>query len=168
MVIKGKKLEDKHWLDDQEKAERLAVLLIREIDRVVFDLELRRELLFTLFSRERIRTPLLRVLSSRYYEIKAELLILLPSDVYQMVDDFYRELDEFIFYVSYTEDMPLNLQQKFDAYLEDIKRMAPALIDKLQTLVTTGEVELAAFEPELPDLDALPPDTAEDDRPSET
>ncbi len=165
MAIKGKKLDEKHWLDDREKAERLAVLLIREIDRIVFDLELRRELLFQLFSRERIRTPLLRVLSSRYYEIKAELLILLPPDVFQMLDDFYRELDEFIFYASYTEDMPQNLQQKFDAYLEDIRRLAPPLIDALRTQISSGEVELAAFEPELPDLDALPPLEPEEEQP---
>ena len=167
MATKGKKIEEKHWLDDKEKAERLAVLLIREIDRVVFDLELRRELLFQLFSRERIRTPLLRVLSSRFYEIKAELLILFPPDVFQMLDDFYRALDEFIFYASYTEDMPQNLQQKFDAYLEDIKRLAPPLIEALRGLVTSGDVELAAFEPELPDFDALPPAEPTEEQPSE-
>ncbi len=155
MRHKGKKLEDKHWLDDEEKAERLSVLLIREIDRIVFDLEFRKDILFSLWSRDRIRTPLLRVLSSRYYEIKAELLILFPTDIYQMVDDFYRALDEFIFYVSYTEDMPQNLSQKFDAYLEDIKELGPALIEKLRELAPNSQVELAAFLPDTPDLSEL-------------
>ncbi len=153
MKHKGKKLEEKHWLDDLEKAERLAVLLIREIDRIVFDLEFRKDILFSLWSRDRIRAPLLRVLSSRYYEIKAELLILFPTDVFQMVDDFYRALDEFIFYVSYTEDMPQNLAQKFEAYLEDIKELGPALIEKLRELAPNSQVELAAFLPETPDLE---------------
>lgn len=152
MKHKGKKLEDKHWLDDREKAERLAVLLVREIDRIVFDLEFRKDILFSLWSRDRIRAPLLRVLSSRYYEIKAELLILLPSDVFQILDDFYRALDEFIFYVSYTEDMPQNLAQKFEAYLEDIRELGPALIEKLRQLAPNSQLELAAFLPETPDL----------------
>ncbi len=155
MSTKGRKLEEKKWLDDQEKMERLAVLIIREIDRIVFDLEFRRELLFSLWSKERIRVPLLRAVSSRFYEIKAELLVLFPPDVYQQLDDFYRALDEFIFYISYTEDMPQNLMQKFDVYLEDLKQLAPPLIDRLRELAPGVAVELSAFEPPMPDLDEV-------------
>ena len=36
MEPKGRRLEDKIWLDDQEKMERLAVMIIREIDRIVY------------------------------------------------------------------------------------------------------------------------------------
>lgn len=158
MNPKGKRIEDKTWLDDQEKGQRLAVLLIREIDRIVFDLDFRRELLFQLWSRDRVRQPLLRAVSSRFYDIKAELLILFPPDVIQRLDDFYRALDEFIFYMSYTEDMPQNMAQKFDAYLEEIKTMAPALVEQLAGLVPGYEVELAAFTPPTPDLTAVTSD----------
>jgi hypothetical protein len=155
MDPKGRKLEDKKWLDDQEKAERLVVLIIREIDRIVFDLEFRRETLFSLWSRDRIRAPLLRVLASRFWEVKAELLILLPPDLYQQLDDFYRALDEFVFYASYTEDMPQNLSGKFEAYVEDLRRLAPPLIERLRALAPRVAIELSAFEPPVPTLDDL-------------
>lgn len=155
MDPKARQLEEKKWLDDREKMERLAVLIIREIDRIVFDLEFRRELLFSLWSRERIRMPLLKVLSSRFWELKAELLVLFPPDVYQQLDDFYRALDEFAFYAAYTEDMPQNLAQRFDAYLEDLRRLAPALIERLRGLCPDCPIELSAFEPPMPALDGL-------------
>jgi hypothetical protein len=158
MKGKGKKLEDKKWLDDQEKLERLAVLVVREIDRIVFDLEFRRELLFSIWSKDRVRVPLLHALDSRFYEIKAELLLLFPPAIYQQLDDFYRSLDEFVFYISYTEDMPQNLMQKLDAYLEDLRLMAPQLIEQLRELAPNTPIELSAFEPPMPDLSKLASD----------
>lgn len=155
MRTKGKRLDEKIWLDDQEKLERLVVLVIREIDRIAFDLDFRRDLLFSLWSKDRIRMPLLNVLRSRFHEIKADLLILFPSSIYQLLDDFYRTLDEFIFYASYTEDMPQNLAQKFDAYVEDIRNLAGPLIEELKELAPGAQVELSAFEPPMPDLDEV-------------
>jgi hypothetical protein len=155
MPRKGKKIKEKKWLDDQEKLDRLAVLIAREVDRIVFDLEFRKEVLFKLWSKERIRAPLLRVLDSRYYEIKAELLILFPPDLFRLLDDFYRTLEDFIFYSSYTEDMPQNLAQKFDAFVEELKLVAQPLMDKLKEVVPESAIELAAFEPPMPDLSEL-------------
>ncbi|HOX42875.1 MAG TPA: hypothetical protein PK668_04710 [Myxococcota bacterium] len=136
-TAKGKRREEKIWLDDQERLERLAHLLAREIDRVVFDLEFRRDLLLKLWSKERIRVPLLRVMSARYYESDLDMLVLFPPDAAQMLDDFYRTLDTFIFYVSYTEDMPNTMAQRFDVLLQDLKDRSGPLLKRLAQLGPT-------------------------------
>jgi hypothetical protein len=133
-TIKGKRRDEKLWLDDQERLERLAHLLAREIDRVVFDLEFRRDLLLKLWSKERIRVPLLRAMSARYYEADLDMLVLFPPDAAQMLDDFYRTLDTFIFYVSYTEDMPNTMSQRFDVLLQDLKDRSGPLLKLLAQL----------------------------------
>ncbi|MBN2497902.1 MAG: hypothetical protein JXR96_25130 [Deltaproteobacteria bacterium] len=148
MPFDGKRLIEKEWLDDKEKLERLAVLILREIDRILFDLEFRREMLFKLWSKERIRMPLLRVLHSRYYELKFDLLILFPPDVFQQLDRFYRALDSFVFYASYTEDMPQSLMQSFDAFLKDLKEMSGPLLEMLKRCAPGDfEVEMVSAGP---------------------
>ncbi len=153
-TTKGKRREEKIWLDDQERLERLAHLLAREIDRVVFDLEFRRDLLMKIWSKERIRVPLLRAMSARYYEADLDMLVLFPPDAAQMLDDFYRTLDAFVFYVSYTEDMPHTMAQRFDVYLQDLKERSHPLLKRLAQLgpedidphTTTDDVPSLAFE----------------------
>ena len=155
MLDKGKKLSEKKWLDDEEKLVRLAVMLAREVDRIVFDLGFKRDILIHLWSKERVRAPLLRVLDAKFYDLPGELLVLFPPDLYQALDDFYRSLDTFIFYASYTEDMPQNLSAKFDAFLEEIKAMAEPLIEKLKAVDPAVARDLMAFEPPMPDLAEL-------------
>jgi len=119
-----------HWRKDKEREalERLATLLVREIDRILFDLDFRKDLLFRAWSRHRTRTPLLQTLRSHYYELTFRELGKFPPDTYRLLDNFYRLLDAFIFYVTQTEDMPTSLALKFDSFLGDLKRHAqPAL-----------------------------------------
>jgi len=138
MVGKAKKskakVEKKIWLDDEEKLKRLSALLKQEIDRILFDLEFRKELLFKLWSKERLREPLLRVLHSRFFELEFHDLVLLPRELSRNVDEFYRELDTFIFYVSYTEDMPHTMKTKFDTFVKSLKLRSVGLLGELSAI----------------------------------
>ena len=131
MVGKGKKIKEKVWLDDEEKFLRLVSLLKMEIERIIFDVEFRKEILFKLWSKERLREPLLRVLHSRYFELDFDSLILLPTDLAKKLDQFYKTLDVFIFYVSYTEDMPHTMKIKFETFLKDLKLRAETIVHQL-------------------------------------
>jgi hypothetical protein len=131
MVGKGKKIKEKVWLDDEEKLIRLVSLLKLEIERILFDVEFRKEILFKLWSKERLREPLLRVLHSRYFDLDFYSLILLPTPLAQKIDQFYKTLDTFIFYVSYTEDMPHTMKIKFETFLKDLKIKSETIIHQL-------------------------------------
>jgi len=132
----------------QEQLERLAGLVLHEIDRILFDLEFRRDMLFKLWSKNRTRAPLLQTLRSHYYALSFDQLRLFPAPLARQLDTFYRLLDAFIFYVSYTEDMPQSLQQKFSSFLQELKGRATPVMDALRDLA--GEDELAALE--IPDF----------------
>ena len=132
MVGKAKKTKEKFWLDDEEKCDRLVSLLKLEIERIIFDVEFRKDILFKLWSKERVREPLLRVLHSRFYDLNFDSLILLPKPLFIEIDAFYKTLDTFIFYVSYTEDMPHTMKVKFEIYLKDLKIKSKDIIEKLE------------------------------------
>ena len=131
MVGKAKKTKEKFWLDDEEKCDRLVSLLKLEIERIIFDVEFRKDILFKLWSKERVREPLLRVLHSRFFDLNFDSLILLPKPLFVEIDAFYKTLDTFIFYVSYTEDMPHTMKIKFEIYLKDLKIKSKGIIEKL-------------------------------------
>jgi hypothetical protein len=133
MVGKGKKIKEKVWLDDEEKLERLVSLLKLEIDRILFDVEFRKDILFKLWSKERLREPLLRVMHSRYFDLDFNSLILLPTELAQKLDQFYKTLDTFIFYVSYTEDMPHTMKIKFETFLKDLKTKSEKIMVELNS-----------------------------------
>jgi len=132
MVGKAKKTKEKFWLDDEEKCDRLVSLLKLEIERIIFDVEFRKDILFKLWSKERVREPLLRVLHSRFFDLNFDNLILLPKPLFVEIDAFYKTLDTFIFYVSYTEDMPHTMKIKFEIYLKDLKIKSKGIIEKLE------------------------------------
>jgi hypothetical protein len=128
------KIEKKFWLDDKERLKRLSSLLKQEIERIIFDLDFRRELLLKLWSKERLREPLLRVLGSRFFDLDFHDLILLPKELSKSLDGFYRELDTFIFYVSYTEDMPHTMKINFDTFVKSLKLRSIGMIEELSEI----------------------------------
>ncbi|MEI6080207.1 MAG: hypothetical protein WCQ53_06210 [bacterium] len=133
MVGKAKKVKEKVWLDDEEKFARLVSLLKLEIDRILFDIDFRKDVLFKLWSKERVREPLLRVLHSRFFDLDFDSLMLLPKSLCKNADEFYKLLDELIFYVSYTEDMPHTMKTKFELYVKELKQRAEAVMKELNT-----------------------------------
>ncbi len=123
-----------------EQRERLAALLLREIDRIVFDLGFRKDMLFRLWSKHRTRQPLLQTMRSRYFDLTAKDLTAFPVEIIRMLDGFYRLLDSFIFYVSYTEDMPQALSAKFDSFLEELRGLSGPLLEDLSEFCPADEM----------------------------
>lgn len=140
MTGKGKKITEKFWLDDEEKLKRLVSLLKNEIERIIFDVEFRKEVLFKLWSKERVRDPLLKVLQTRFFELGFGNLILLPRKLEKKVEDFYRSLDEFIFYVTYTEDMPVTMKTKFEGYVKELKSKSAVVLKEIAALSLDDEI----------------------------
>ncbi|MEI6092500.1 MAG: hypothetical protein WCQ47_02315 [bacterium] len=138
MVGKGKKIREKKWLDDEEKFVRLICLLKLEIERIMFDVDFRKDVLFKLWSKERTREPLLKTLHSRFFDLDFHSLILLPKSLFKKIDSFYKTLDDLTFYVTYTEDMPHTMKSTFDMFLKELKHKFEVL-DKEISLYYTEE-----------------------------
>jgi hypothetical protein len=131
---KEKKLKEKSSLSFEEKQKRLVSLIWLEIDRIIFDLEFREDLLFKLWSKERLREPLCKVLRTKFFDLDFKTLMVLPSDLIENLNNFYKTLEDFIFYVSYTEDMPETMRAKFTAYVKELKKKFKPLDEKLKKI----------------------------------
>lgn len=132
-----KKIKESNWLSDLEKKKRLITLISLEIERIIFDLEFRKDILFKLWSKERLRKPLINVLKADFLKLDFEMLILLSDDLVKKLNEFYRILDDFLFYVSYTEDMPQTMRTQFDHFVTALKKKKKNLLELLK-----GEVKL--------------------------
>ncbi|MCB9682267.1 MAG: hypothetical protein H6733_12440 [Alphaproteobacteria bacterium] len=132
------------------RGERLAVLVALEIGRIVRDLEHRVDFLMTLWSRYRTREPFLDTTFSRWRTAGVADVVELDADTMLKVEAFYAELDHFVVYVRYTEDMPTTLRDAYEVRLRRLKRAAGPALEAL------GPVpEALASPPPLPDV-ALP------------
>lgn len=103
---------------ESERAERVRKLLALEISRIVEDLDVRRDFLLDVWSVHRKREPFLDAVYSRWTTLGFPLLAELRTDEVAVVDAFYRELDEFRLYISYTQDMPTTLGDRYDWILQ--------------------------------------------------
>jgi hypothetical protein len=101
---------------DLSRKRKLAYLLSQEVRRVVEELLLRHDLLMDVWSRMRIRQPLLAVVRTRYEELRPDDLLMLPVDCLEHLDRFYRTLDEFRLYLQTTEDMPTALEVAYERF----------------------------------------------------
>ncbi len=137
------------YLDDRERAERVAYNIAMEIARIVDDLEARERFLVEMWSRHRDRGPFLDTLFSRYRTLGFPDLALLPVDAVAKVDAFYRELEEFRLYCRFTEDMPTSLEE---AYRWQVRRLAAYAEQALEALGGTPERPLL----EIPDVEPEP------------
>lgn len=145
---------------DQERAERLALIVALEVRRMLEDVLFRKGLLVEVWSKMRARKPLLNTLRSRYDEIPATDLMLLPADVILEVERFYRVVDEFRLYLESTEDMPGTLENYYVNYSSQMEQVGLSALAALQPLhgrnlnmgpqgVKGGELlEIAPFEGE--------------------
>jgi hypothetical protein len=129
---KVKKIKESNWLSDLEKKKRLITLISLEIERIIFDLEFRKDILFKLWSKERLRKPLINVLKADFLKLDFEMLILLSDDLVKKLNEFYRILDDFLFYVSYTEDMPQTMRTQFDHFVTALKKKKKNLLELLK------------------------------------
>jgi hypothetical protein len=111
---------------------KLAYLISLEVRRIVEDLESREQLLIEVWSKMRIRQPLLNVLRTRYEQLAAEDLLLLSAPSLTLLERFYRRVDAFSLYVQVTEDMPMTMASAYVRFRLDIAQVARALIFHLE------------------------------------
>ena len=121
-----------------ERVVQFRRLLAYEIDRILSDLAGRRVLLLEVWGRHRERGPFLDTLQSRWMTLGFPELALIDARVLGLVERFYRELSDFRLYVSYTQDMPSTLADRYDVVVERLERVGRPAIDVL------GGVDLPA------------------------
>ena len=127
--------------DESELPERLRRLVAMEIDRIIDDLELRREFLLDAWSRHRDRGPFLDTMFSRWTTLSMTDLGLLEAEAMASCEAFYRELDDFRLYIRFTQDMPATLADRFDLALKHVTAYGALALERLG-----GAPELPKFE----------------------
>jgi hypothetical protein len=133
--------------DAETRASRIALLLVFEIQRIVRHLRIRRTMLVKTWSRFRAREPFLETMFSRWRTLDLRDLALLPEHVHQPLEMFFEELDDFRYYVSFTDDMPTTLEDQYDVSLARLTDAAENAVHALGyafdgSEASTGEVVL--------------------------
>jgi hypothetical protein len=94
--------------------QRIRSLIALDASNVMARLTRRREEMVSLFSRLRDRGPLLAALECWFSTVTFAELSALEPEEQGAVSQFYELLSELRWYARYTEDMPLQVQQKVD------------------------------------------------------
>lgn len=117
--------------DEADLPERLRRLLALEIDRIVEDLELRRDFLLDTWSRHRDRGPFLDTVFSRWTTLSMTDLGLVEAEALLACESFYRELEDFRLYIRFTQDMPTTLADRYDVALQHLAAYGALAIERL-------------------------------------
>lgn len=117
--------------DESELPERLRRLLAMEIDRIVEDMELRREFLLDTWSRHRDRGPFIDTVFNRWRTLSMVDLALIEADAMEACEAFYRELEDFQLYMQFTQDMPTTLAERYDIALKHIAAYGALAVERL-------------------------------------
>ncbi len=129
--------------------------LALEIDQVLHDLRLRREVLRDIWSLHRDRGAFVDTTQTRWQRLNGRELLLLDVHTVVRLDQFYRHLAEFRLYLSFTEDMPATLFVRYDSSTAALGALGRAAIDMLGGVPDRASVTfdanraeiLAFFEP---------------------
>lgn len=152
--------------DESDLPERLRRLLAIEIDRVVEDLEVRREFLLEMWSRHRDRGPFLDTVFTRWRTLSMTDLALVDSEAMIACEAFYRELDELKLYFQFTQDMPTTMDDRYRDALVRISAYGALAVQLLGGAPERPLVEFAEAA-ETVSLLAPPPPEAPADPPAE-
>ncbi|TNE84691.1 MAG: hypothetical protein EP330_28895 [Deltaproteobacteria bacterium] len=145
-----------------ERAERLRKVIALEIDRIVEDLEARREVLIELWGRTRDRGMFLDTVFSRWKTLGFPDLLDLETAEVAAVDAFYRELHELRFYFRFTEDMPVHMLDAYDLALHRLRGYGELALELLGGPPDRPYIEFPEDElPSAPDEDDLAADEEE-------
>lgn len=118
---------------DRNNSDRTALLLKNDIERIMYNLEFRKDMLFEVWSKWRNRKPFLASLKTNYFEIPIQNLTRFSADIINHVNMFYRKVDDLAFYLEFTEDMPTTMQMEFDRMFAQLKKNgeeSATLLDK--------------------------------------
>jgi hypothetical protein len=106
-------------------------LIALEIDRLIDDLERRRDFLIEVWGHHRARAPFVETTFSRWKSLSFSDLILLDEAEITFVSAFYRELDDLRLYLEHTQDMPRALAKRFDGSLARLKQLGDEALGSL-------------------------------------
>jgi len=140
------RLHSREKLREETRQRRVAFLLSQEVRRIVEDLEFHASLLLDIWSKMRLRKPLLNVLRTRYEEVSPDDLLLLPLECLDLADRFYRMVEEFRLYIQTTEDMPTTLETTYERYRLNLTQASRALLFYLDE-IHAYEVGMAVLAP---------------------
>jgi len=118
-------------MDRSERVARLRALMALEIARIVDDLALRRDFLMRTWGRFRDRTPFLETVYNRYRSVGFPDLVDLETDEVLVIEAFFRKIDEFRLYVSYTQDMPTTMGDRYDLAVEQLRVLGEHAVEVL-------------------------------------
>lgn len=137
-------------MSDPERGEKLRKVLALEIDRIVEDLELRRQVLIELWGRTRDRGMFLDTVFSRWSTLGFPELLELETEEVAAADAFYRELHELRFYFKFTEDMPVHLMDTYDLALDRMQQYGALALEALGGPPDRPFIEFPEDEPPSP------------------
>lgn len=118
-------------MTEAERVERLRKVLALEVDRIVEDLEFRREVLLELWGKHRDRGMFLDTVHTRWASLGFPDLLELETNEVALLDTFYRELQELSFYFRFTEDMPVTMSVTYDMGLNRLKAYGELALEAL-------------------------------------
>ena len=149
-------------MTDAERVERLRKALALEVDRIVEDLEFRREVLLELWGKHRDRGMFLDTVHTRWTSLGFPDLLDLETHEVAMLDTFYRELQELSFYFRFTEDMPVTMSVTYDMGLTRLKAYGELALEALggppeRPLIEFPEDEDSAADPAVAEGEADSP-----------
>lgn len=127
--------------DPQDRLDGICRALAADVDRIVEDLEFRREFLREIWSVSRDRGGFLDTITTRWRDLGMDDLVELETDDVVAIDGFYRALDDFQLYLRFTEDMPATLLDRYDRTLETLKELGEDVIERLGGAPDRGEVD---------------------------
>ncbi|MBK7863246.1 MAG: hypothetical protein IPJ65_32500 [Archangiaceae bacterium] len=108
-------------------AQRVRQLIALDGAKVMKRLQSRQTEMVRLFSRLRDRSPLLEVVDSWFQSITFTELSALDPHEQRAVTTFYELLGELRWYLQYTEDMPLQVQQRVTKFVHELRAAHRAL-----------------------------------------
>jgi len=105
----------------RDAAERVRHLIAVDTATVMKRLAARQTEMVRLFSRLRDRSPLLEVVSSWFSTISFSELAAIEPHEQKAVNAFYELLSDLRWYLQYTEDMPLQVQQRVVKFAQELR-----------------------------------------------
>ncbi len=113
----------------RDAGERVRHLIAVDAAAVMKRLAARQTEMVRLFSRLRDRSPLLEVVSSWFSSITFSELAAIEPHEQKAVNAFYELLSDLRWYLQYTEDMPLQVQQRVVKFAQELRVAHRALTE---------------------------------------
>ena len=106
-------------------------LILQDLQELVKRLNSRMEDALRMFAQKRSRNHFEHIFFNRYKDFSLNVLEDLDSDVYPRVVSIYEEIDELLWYLQSTEDMPSLVKTKVDSYIKSMNSNYAEVLENL-------------------------------------